>query len=52
MSTDIKLSKAQMPQINQLGGFLDAFFGTFAGLLMKFPVPSTKSVLASLATIA
>ena len=52
MSTDIKLSKAQMPQIIQLGGFLDAFFGTFAGLLMKFPVPLTKNALASLATIA
>ena len=51
MSMDIKLSKAQMPQIIQLRGILDAFFGTFAGLLMKFPVPLTKNVLASLATI-
>ena len=49
MSTDIKLSKAQLSKIIQSGGFHGALLGKFAGLLMKFAVPLIKNVLASLA---
>ena len=38
MSTDIKLSKAQITKIIQSGGFL----GEIAGLLMKVAVPLAK----------
>ena len=52
MSTDIKLSKAQLSKIIKSGGFLRALLGKLAGLLMKNDVPLAKSVLAALATIS
>ena len=52
MSTDIKRSKAQLSKIIQSGGFLGALLGKFAGPLMKVGVPSAKSFLAPLATMA
>ena len=39
ISTDIKLSKAQIPKIIQSGGFLSPFLIKIAGLLMKVAVP-------------
>ena len=52
MSTDIKLSKAQLSKIIKSGGFLRALLGKLAGLLMKNDVPLAKNVLAVLATIS
>ena len=45
MSTDIKLSKAQISKIIQSGGFL----GKILGPLMKTGLPITKNVIKSLA---
>ena len=39
MSTDIKLSKAQISEIIQSGGFLGALLSKLAGPLMKVTVP-------------
>ena len=39
MSTDIKLSKAQILEIIQSGGFLGALLSQLAGPLMKVTVP-------------
>ena len=44
MSTDIKLSKAQISKIIQSGGFL----GKLIGPLLKTGLPSLKSVIKSL----
>ena len=41
MSTDIKLSKAQISKTIQSGGFLGSFLSKLAGPLMKFSVPLT-----------
>ena len=52
MSNDLKLGKAQLSKIIQLGGFLGALFGKLAGPLMKVAFPLAKNVLAPLATLA
>ena len=48
MSTDIKLSKAQISKIIQFSGFL----GSLAGPLMKVAVPLAKTILVQLGTTA
>ena len=48
MSTDVKLSKAQISRIIQSGGFLGSLLSKWAGPLMKVAVPLSKNVLASL----
>ena len=48
ISTDIKLSKAQLAKINQSGRLLVALLGKLAGLLMKVAVTLAKNVLAAL----
>ena len=46
MSTDIKLSKAQIPKVIQYGGFLGSLLSKIAGPLMKVAVPIAKTILA------
>ena len=41
LSTDIKLSKAQMSEIIQSEGFLGSLLSKIAGPLMKVAVPSS-----------
>ena len=48
MSTDLKLSKAQISKIIQSGGFLGSLLSKLAGLLMKVAIPLAKNVLAPL----
>ena len=48
MSTDIKLSKAQISKIIQSGGFLGTLLSKLAGTLMKLANPIAKNVLTSL----
>ena len=48
MSTDIKLSKAQISKIIQSGGFLGSLLSKIAGPLMKVAVPLAKNILAPL----
>ena len=48
MSTDIKLSKAQITKIIQFGGFLGALLSKLAGPLMKVAVALAKNILAPL----
>ena len=48
MSTDVKLSKAQISRIIQSGGFLGSLLSKWAGPLVKVAVPLSKNVLASL----
>ena len=48
MSTDLKLSKAQISKIIQSGGFLGSLLSKLAGPLMKVAIPLAKSVLAPL----
>ena len=45
MSTDLKLSKAQISKIIQSGGFLGSLLSKLAGPLMKVAIPSAKNVL-------
>ena len=45
MSTDAKLSKAQMPKIIQSGGFLGSLLSKLTGPLMKVVVPLAKNIL-------
>ena len=52
MSTDIKLSKAQITKIIQYGGFLGSLLSTLAGPLMKIAVPLAKNILAPLGITA
>ena len=52
MSTDLKLSKAQISKINQSGGFLGSLLSKLAGPLMKVAVPLAKNILAPLGIIA
>ena len=52
MSTDIKLSKAQITKIIQSGGFLGSLLSKLAGPLMKIAVPLAKNVLAPLGITA
>ena len=46
ISTDLKLSKAQILQIIQSGGFLGLLLSKLAGPLMKIAIPLAKNVLA------
>ena len=48
MSTDLKLSKAQISKIIQSGGFLGSLISKLAGLLMKVAIPLAKNVLEPL----
>ena len=46
MSTDLKLSKAQISKIIQSGGFLGSSLSKLAGPLTKVAIPLAKNVLA------
>ena len=48
MSTDLKLSKAQISKIIQSGGFLGSLLSKLTGPLMKIAIPLAKNVLAPL----
>ena len=52
MSTNIKLSKAQISKIIQSGGFLGSLLSKIACPLMKVPVPLAQKVLAPLGLTA
>ena len=48
MSTDIKLSKAQISKIIRYGGFLGSLLSKLAGPLTKVAVPLAKNISAPL----
>ena len=48
MSTNLKLSKAQISKIIQSGGFLGSLLSKLAGPLMKVAVPLARNILAPL----
>ena len=48
MSTDIKLSKTQISEIIQSGGFLSSLLSKLTGPLMKVAVFLVKNILAPL----
>ena len=52
MSTDLKLSKAQISKIIQSRGFLGSLLNELAGPLMKVAVPFAKNILAPLGITA
>ena len=52
MSTNLKLSKAQISKIIQSGGVLGSLLGKLAGPLMKVAIPLVKNVLAPLGITA
>ena len=52
MSTDVKLSKAQISKIIQSGGFLGSLLSKLAGPLMKVAVPLAKTILFPLGITA
>ena len=52
MSTNLKLSKAQISKIIQSGGFLGSLLSKLAGPLMKITIPLAKNVLAPLGITA
>ena len=52
MSTDLKLSKAQISKMIQSGGVLGALLSKLAGPLMKIEVPLAKNVVAPLGITA
>ena len=52
LTTDIKLSKAQIKKIIQSGGFLGRLLSKLAGPLMKVALPLAKNVLAPLGLTA
>ena len=52
MSTDLKLSKAQISKIIQSGGFLGSLLSKLAGPLMKVVMPLAKNILAPLGITA
>ena len=52
MSTDLKLSKTQISEIIQSGGFLGSLLSKLAGPLMKIAIPLAKNVLAPLGITA
>ena len=52
MSTDLKLSKAQISKIIQSGGFLWSLLSKLAGLLMKVGFHLAKHILAQLGITA
>ena len=52
MSTELKLSKAQISKLIQSEGFLRSSLSKLAGPLMKVAIPSAKNVLAPLGITA
>ena len=52
MSTDLKLSKAQISKIIQSGGFLGSLLSKLAVPLMKVAIPLAENVLAPLGITA
>ena len=52
LTTDIKLSKAQINKLIQSGGFLGKLLSKLAGPLMKVAMPLAKNILAPLGLIA
>ena len=52
MSTDLKLSEAQIFKIIQSGGFLGSLLSKLAGPVMKVAIPLAKNVLAPLGMTA
>ena len=52
LTTDIKLSKAQIKKIIQAGGYLGKLLSKLAGPLMKVAMPLSKNVLAPLGLTA
>ena len=52
MSTDLKLSKAQISKTIQSGGFLGSLLSKLAVPLMKVAIPLAKNVLAPLGITA
>ena len=52
IATDLKLSKAQIKNLIQSGGFLGKLLSKLAGPLMKVAMPLAKNVLAPLGLIA
>ena len=52
ISTDVKLSKAQISKMIQSGGFLGSLLSKLAGPLMKVAIPLAKNVLAPLGITA
>ena len=52
ISTNLKLSKAQISKIIQSGGFLGSLLSKLAGPLMKVAIPLAKNVLAPLGITA
>ena len=52
MSTNLKLSKAQISKIIQSGGFFGSFLSKLASPLMKLAVPLAKNVLSPLGITA
>ena len=52
MSTDIKLSKAQISKIIKSGRFLQSLLNKLAGPLMKVAVPLAKNILNPLGITA
>ena len=48
MSTDLKLSRAQISKIIQSGGFLGSLLSKLGGPLIKVAIPLAKNVLAPL----
>ena len=48
ISTNLKLSRAQISKIIQSGGFLGSLLSKLAGPLMKVAIPLAKNVLAPL----
>ena len=52
MSTDLKLSKAQISKIIQSWGFLGSLLSKIAGPLMKIAIPLAKSLLVPLGITA
>ena len=52
MSTDLKLSKAQISKIIRSRGFLGSLLSKLAGPLMKVAIPLAKNVLAPLGITA
>ena len=52
MSTDLKLSKAQISKIIQSAGFLGSLLSKLAGPLMKVAIPLAKKILTLLGITA
>ena len=52
MSTDLKLSKAQISKVIQSEGFSGSLLSKLAAPLMKVSIPLTKNVLAPLGITA